>query len=162
MRPRPRPPAHECRSLSRSQSTERISCKACNTQQGILWRSSWRRRATSVAHTTSLWLSRASITSSAAAGSLAASLDRMLSHRASASATWNLGCSGHCRGSMQAWLFRTLAWLSGDSTTSPTAAGVLVARSGTTRSSQLTRSVTQATLRLSELQHARSPCGGHR
>ena len=71
---------------------------ACNTQQGILWRSSWRRRATSVAHTTSLWLSRASITSSAAARSLAASLDAMLSHRASASATWNLGGSGHCRG----------------------------------------------------------------
>ena len=56
---------------------------------------------------------------------------------------------------MQAWLLRTLSWLPGDSTTSPTAAGVLAAPSGTMPSCRMPRSVKQATLRLSELQHAR-------
>ena len=55
---------------------------------------------------------------------------------------------------MQALLLNALAWLPGDSTTSPTAAGVLAAQSDTMPSSRLTRSVTQAPLRLSELQHA--------
>ena len=55
---------------------------------------------------------------------------------------------------MQAQLLSTLAWLSGDSTTSPTAAGVLAAPSDTMPRSRLTRSVKQATLRLSELHHA--------
>ena len=61
---------------------------------------------------------------------------------------------------MQALLLRTLSWLSGDSATSPTAAGVLAAPSDTMPSSRLTLSVKQATLRLSELQHATSPRGG--
>ena len=55
---------------------------------------------------------------------------------------------------MQGLLLRTLSWLSGDSTTSPTAAGVLAAPPDTMPSSWLTRSVKQATLRLSELHHA--------
>ena len=55
---------------------------------------------------------------------------------------------------MQGLLLRTLSWLSGDSATSPTAAGVLAAPSDTMPSSRLTRSVKQATLRLSELHHA--------
>ena len=51
-------------------------------------------------------------------------------------------------------LLSTLSWLSGDSTTSPTAAEVLAAPSDTMPRSRWTRSVTQATLRMSELHHA--------
>ena len=61
---------------------------------------------------------------------------------------------GHGGGDMQAWLLRTLSWLPGDSTTSPTAAGVLAAPSDTMPGCRMPRSVKQATLRLSELQHA--------
>ena len=55
---------------------------------------------------------------------------------------------------MQPFLLRTLSWLSHTSAATPGAAGASAAPSGTMPCSRVPRSVTQATLRLSELQHA--------
>ena len=59
---------------------------------------------------------------------------------------------------MEPWLLRTLSWLSHTSAATPAAAGASAAPSGTMPCSRVPRSVTQATMRMSEQQHATSPC----
>ena len=111
------------------------------------------------------WLSHTSAATPGAAGASAPPSGTMPCSRVPRSVTQTTlrvselhraspACGGHRGGAMQPWLRITLAWLSHTSATTPGAAGASAAPSGTMPCSRLTRSVTQSTLRLSELQHA--------